>query len=269
MATLPSPPEALTPEQLYLGHLKLIDEVAEHAARRRHLSPEETEDFVATVRLRLFERDYEVIRKFEGKSTFRTYLTVVINRQLLDYLDHVRGKWRPSAAAKRLGPAAVRLDVLLHREKLSFHEACEILRMNEGVEFSREELEALAAQLPNHNPSRRMQGEEELVDRPADVAAPDEQILSLEKLKRKQEIWEILHSALASLPEEDRVIATMRTEFQVVQIARALHLEQKPLYRRIEKIWKTLRAELEKKGVRPEDVAEILSIPERDFDVWR
>jgi RNA polymerase sigma factor (sigma-70 family) len=269
MATLPSPPEDLTPEQLYLGHLKLIDEVAEHAARRRHFSREETEDFVSTVRLRLFEKDYEIIRKFEGKCNFRTYLTVVINRQMLDYQNHVWGKWRPSAEAKRLGPAAVRLEVLTKREGLSLGEAFEILRMNEHVEISREEVEALAARLPNRNPSRRMQGEEELVDHPAEVEAPDERTLALEKLKRKQEIWEILHTALASLPAEDRLIATMRTEFQVAQIAKTLDLEQKPLYRRIEKIWKTLRAELEKKGVRPEDVAEILATPEREFDVWR
>jgi hypothetical protein len=45
MATLPSPPPELTPEQLYLGHLKLIDEIAKHAAQRRHFSREEGEDF--------------------------------------------------------------------------------------------------------------------------------------------------------------------------------------------------------------------------------
>jgi RNA polymerase sigma factor for flagellar operon FliA len=269
MATLPSPPEDLTPEQLYLGHLKLIDEIAEHAARRRHFSREETEDFVSTIRLRLFENDYAIIRKFEGRCTFRTFLTVVINRQMLDYQNHVWGKWRPSAEAKRLGPAAVRLEVLTKREGLSLDEAFKVLQMNEHVEISREELEALAARLPDRNPSRRQEDEEELVNRPADVEPPDERVLTLEKLKRKQEVWEILHSALASLSEEDRLIATMRTEFQVAQIAKRLGLDQKPLYRRIEKIHKTLRAELEKRGIRSEDVAEILSIPERDFDVWR
>jgi RNA polymerase sigma factor for flagellar operon FliA len=266
MATLPSPPEDLTPEQLYLGHLKLIDEIAQHAARRRRFGPEETEDFVSTVRLRLFENDYAIIRKFEGKCNFRTYLTVVINRQMLDYLNHVLGKWRLSAAAKRLGPAAVRLDVLIWRERLSLNEAFEIMRVNEHFEISREEIEALAAQLPDHNPPRRTEGEEELVDRPANVEAPDEWVLGREVAERKREIQEMLRKALDALPEEDRVIIKLRGELQVAQIAKALHLEQKPLYRRIEKIFKALRSELEKQGVRPEEVAEILSCPERDFD---
>ena len=269
MATLPSPPEDLTPEQLYLGHLKLIDRIAEYYARKHRFSREETEDFVSTVRLKLFEKEYEKIRQFKGNSTFQTYLSIVIKRLMLDYKDHVWGKWRVSAEAKRLGPVAERLEVLTKREKLTLHEACEFLRMNEQVELSREELEALADRLPHRTPPRRSEGEEALGDLPANVESPDERVLTQEKLKRKQKIWEILHSALASLPAEDRLIATMRTEFQVAQIAKALDLEQKPLYRRIEKIWKTLRAELEKKGVRPEEVAEILSTPEREFDVWR
>src|SRR5689334_6297348 len=106
MATLPSPPPELTPEQLYLGHLTLIDEIAKHAAQRRHFSREECEDFVSTVRYKLFEGDYRIVRQFQGKSTFRTYLMIVINRQMLDYQNHIWGKWRNSAEAERLGPVA-------------------------------------------------------------------------------------------------------------------------------------------------------------------
>src|SRR4051812_23953353 len=140
MATLPSPPPDLTPEQLYLGHLKLIDSVAKHAARRHHFSREETEDFVSTVRYKLSEDNYAVIRKFRGESNFHTYINMVVQRRFKDYCNHVWGKWRPSAEAERLGKVAVRLDVLLHRERLTLNEACEHLRTNEHVEISREEL---------------------------------------------------------------------------------------------------------------------------------
>jgi hypothetical protein len=37
----------------------------------------------------------------------------------------------------------------------------------------------------------------------------------------------------------------------------------------VEKILKGLRGELEKHGINAEEVAAILSLPERDFDVWR
>jgi len=269
MATLPSPPPELTPEQLYLGHLKLIDEIAKHAAQRRHFSREEGEDFVSTVRLKLLDDDYKIVRQFQGKCTFRTYLTTVIQHLMLDYQNHHWGKWRPSAEALRLGHAAVRLDVLLHREGLTLDEACQILRTNEGVELSSQELVELAARLPTHNPPRRMQGEEELADRAAEGEAPDERALGLEVVKRKQSILEILRQVLALLPDEDRLIVKMRSELPVVQIARTLKLDQKPLYRRIEKIFKTLRNELEKHGISAAEIAGILSVPERDFDIWR
>jgi RNA polymerase sigma factor for flagellar operon FliA len=265
MATLPSPPPDLTPEQLYLGHLKLIDEVAEHAARGRRFSREETEDFVSTVRFKLFEKNYETIRQFQGKSSFRTYITVVIGRLFKDYCNRMWGKWRPSEEAKRLGPVAVRLDVLLHRERLPLDEVCEYLRTNEHVELSREQLADLAGRLPPHNPPRRTEGEEVLADRPAEGESPEERVRAREVAERRKKVRGILRKALASLPKEDLLITQMRYEFQVSQIAKSLHLEQKPLYRRLEKIFKTLREQLEKEGIRWEDVAEILSFPERDF----
>jgi len=258
----------LTPEQLYLGHLKPIDEISKHAAQRRHFSREETEDFVSTVRLKLLEDDYRIVRQFQGKSTFRTYLTIVINRQMLDYQNHHWGKWRPSAEALRLGHVAVRLDVLLNRERLSLDQACEILRTNEGIELSHKELSELAARLPPH-PSRQIEGDEELADREADGEAPDERVLGLEVAKRKQWILEILRQVLALLSDEERLIIKMSSEFKVVQIAEILKLPQKPLYRQIEKIRKTLKGGLEKHGISGEEVSEILSLPERDFDVWR
>ena len=265
MATLPSPPADLTPEQLYLGHLKLIDKVAAHAARRRYFSREETEDFVSIVRLKLLEEDYRIIRKFKGDSVFRTYLTIVIQRLMLDHQNHLWGKWRPSAEAKRLGPAAVRLEMLMVRERLTFDEACECLRTNEHVELSREQLLDIANRLPHRNPPRRMQGEEELAELAVEGKPTDERVQVRETLKRRRTILDLMCEALASLTPEDRLIATMRCEFQVSQIAKSLDLEQKPLYPRIEKILLTLRKQLEKEGVRKEEIAEILSAPEHDF----
>jgi RNA polymerase sigma factor (sigma-70 family) len=266
MATLPSPPQELTPEQLYLGHLKLIDAVAEHAAWRHHFSREETEDFVSTVRFKLFADDYKIIRKFEGKSNFSTYVTVVIQRLMLDYQNHVWGKWRPSMEAKRLGPVAVRLSVLLVREKLTLDEACQFLLLNEKVGLTREQLEDLARRLPLGNFPRRMEDEKALDNKTGEGESPEERVHARELEKRRKKILGLLRKGLASLPSEDRTIVLMRTDCQVSQIAKALHLEQKPLYRRLEKIFKTLREKLETEGIRREDVTEIFSFLGRDFD---
>jgi RNA polymerase sigma factor for flagellar operon FliA len=260
MATLPSPPADLTPEQLYLGHLKLIDRIAANAAWQHHFSREETQDFVSIVRIKLLEKDYRIIRKFQGQSTFGTYLTVVIQRQMLDHQNHLWGKWRPSAEAKRLGPAAVRLEMLIVREGLTLEQACECLLTNEHVELSRAQLLDLANRLPPRKPPRPpMEGEEELADRPTEEKSPDERVLGQERLERLTTILKLVDKALSSLAPEDRLIATMRSEFQISQIAKSLRLEQKPLYRRIEKILLTLRKQLEQEGVRKEEIDPLLS----------
>jgi len=44
-----------------------------------------------------------LLAKFEGRSSLRTFLTVVIQRLFLDHRISAWGKWRPSAEARRGG----------------------------------------------------------------------------------------------------------------------------------------------------------------------
>ncbi len=265
MATLPCPPE-LTPEQLFLAYLKDIQEAAARACRRHRLSPEAAEDFPSWAIEKIIDDDYGVIRKFQGKSTFRTYITMVVQRLMLDYKNHIWGKWRKSAEAERLGPVAERLEVLLVRDGVPFEEACGLLRTNEKVEMSWEALADLAGKLPFRNPPRRMEREEALLNRPGGELDPERRMLWREDQARWQEILALFAGILKTLPKEDQVIARMRGEQKVVDIARCLGLDQKSLYRRLEKIFATLRAELEKRGVTTEEIREILGFPEGHFD---
>src|SRR6185436_5001763 len=184
-APMPLPPEP-TPDQLFLAHLAHIERAATYFCRRSGFSREETEDCVSSVKQKLIEDDYAIIRKFQGKSIFKTYLTVVIRRLFLDYLDHLWGRrWRPSAEAERLGPLAIQLEGLLHRDGLSFDQACQTLRTNHHVEASPQELADLAARLPHRAPPRRMESEEALENRPTEELAPDEQVDVREKAARR------------------------------------------------------------------------------------
>src|SRR4029453_14108130 len=45
--------------------------------------------------LRLVEDDYDVLRRFQARSSLPTYVTVVIQRLFLDYRNRLWGKWRP------------------------------------------------------------------------------------------------------------------------------------------------------------------------------
>lgn len=68
---------------------------------------------------------------------------------------------------------------------------------------------------------------------------------------------ETLQRILEELPSEDRLILRMRNEMSVPEIARSLQMEQKPLYRRFEKIYRQLGQRLTEEGIGPEDFANL------------
>jgi RNA polymerase sigma factor (sigma-70 family) len=257
MATLPSPPDDLTPEQLFLGHQKLIEEVIAHTCRRSHFSPQDADDFEGLVWDKLIEDNYCKIREYRGRSSFKTYITVVIKRLLFDYRDHLWGKWRNSAEALRLGPVAMRLETLLVREGYTFAEACQILWTNDKVAMSDLELADLRGKLPPRIP-RHFIGEELLQAEPSRDPGPDERVLDQEREGNCRRVLMGLRRALDTLPAEDKVLVQMRTEFSVANIARLRGMDQKRLYRRLDKIYDSLRKALERQGVRRQDVEEIL-----------
>jgi RNA polymerase sigma factor (sigma-70 family) len=257
MATLPTPSgDDLTPKQLFLGHLKLIEDVIAHCCRRSRFQPEEKEDFQQTVMLKLIEDDYAVFRLFQGRSNIKTYLTVVINRLLLDYQDHIWGKWRPSAEAERLGRLAMRLERLLVRDELSFDGACQTI-WGEGVTESEQELQDLAAKLPPRS-LRRFVSEEVIENEASHDPRPDEHFEQEEWAADWKRLTAKLFRALATLPAEDQILVRMRTEFKVADIARLRKMDQKSLYRRLDKIYARLEKELEWLGARRQDVENLL-----------
>lgn len=267
MANRPSPPGDQPPEELFLAHLDLIKRIVEHSCRRFRLRPEDQEDFLSRVHIKLMEDNYAVIRQFEGRENarFDTYLTTVIKRFLLDYLDHLWGKWRESAEAHRLGKVAERLEQLINRDGHNFDEACEILRTNEKVELSRAQLADLQAKLPPRIP-RQVFNEEVLRFEPSREPQPDQQLEEKELGLERRRIYMALQRALDTLPAEDRLLIKMTLKYKVSDIARIQKVEQKPLYRRIDKIHKALEKALERHGVRREDVKRILGSLKKDRD---
>lgn len=234
-----------------LPHLDLVDRITGALARRRRLSAEEAEDFAAEVRLILWEDRGQVLSSFQGNSSWKTYLTTVVNRLYIDRQRARWGRWRPAAVAKRLGPAAVLLDQLLHRDGISFEEAAEMLRRNHGVEMPISELAELAGQLP-HRPPRRVEGEEALerigVDGDVDAAVYE---------KEAGRVEGALNAVLAELGPEDRLLLQLLFEngLKISAVARMLGEEQKPLYRRRDQLLAQLRQGLEARGVTWAEVA--------------
>jgi RNA polymerase sigma factor (sigma-70 family) len=249
----------MTPEQLFLSELPRLERAIQRACRNSHLRQEETEDFASHVRLKLIENDYAVFRKFQGKCTLTTYLNTVVLNLLRDYQNHRWGKWRPCAAAVHLGKVAIKLDQLLSRDGRSLDEAIEILRTNHHVQETPQQLREMAAKFPPRT-SRHVEGQDSLPDLPDQSEPADRLIREAEQDANRQRIYEALEEAMATLPPEDAIIIKMRAEFSIVEIARVLGLEQKSksLYGRIDRILRTLRKELERRGVHSDDISDLL-----------
>ena len=125
------------PESLFLTHLDLIERTATSVGRKHGYGREEAEDLCSHVKEKLIEDSYGIVRKFQGKSSLRVYLKVVIRRLYIDYEIGRRGKWRASTGAQRMGQIAVELEELLYWKNHSFEEAYQILNSRHGTTLQR------------------------------------------------------------------------------------------------------------------------------------
>ena len=240
----------LNDEALFLANLPAIDAVVNLVCRRHHLTAAEADDFASEVRLHIIERNYEPLRKFEGRSSLRTYLTVVVQHLFLDYRNRLWGKWRPSAEAKRHGPLAVLLERLVTRDGWTCDQAMESLRINHRIEIDAP-LRALAEKLTQRSPARQFVAQSEAEGVASRTPASDVNVLRAEHDFFAKRVQTALDRVRQTLTPEERLILKMRFEdsVPVADIARALHLNQKRLYRTIEQLLATLRQGLEGEGL--------------------
>lgn len=237
-------------EALFLASLPVIDDVTGQVCRRHRLTAAEADDFRSEVRLHFIERDYEVLRRFERRSALPTYVTVVIQRLFLDYRNRLWGKWRPSADAKRLGPTAILIERLVVRDGWSLEQVVETLRVNHGVSLDAS-LQALCDKLTRRGPKRQLVAEEQAEALESREPSPDTNVVRVEQEFLAKRVRAALDRARQALEPEERLILKMRFEdaVPVADIARALHLNQKRLYRTIERLLAQIGDKLEAEGV--------------------
>jgi RNA polymerase sigma factor (sigma-70 family) len=237
-------------EALFLANLPIIDGAIGQVCRRNHLRADEADDFASEVRLHIIERNYEPLRKFEGRSKLRTYLMVVVNNLFLDYRNRLWGRWRPSVEAKRQGPTAILVERLVVRDGRSFDEVVETLRTHYGLEVDAA-LQKVCVRLAKRAPARQFVGELEAGSVPSAGPLPDANVLRREHDFLAKRVQTALDRVKQVLSAEERLILKMQFEdgVSVADIARALHINQKKLYRRLEKLLARLREGLEAEGI--------------------
>jgi RNA polymerase sigma factor (sigma-70 family) len=229
--------------------LALLDSVIAALTRSRRMRAEDAEDFRQTVYVRLAQRGGGPFSHFEGRSSLRTYVNVVVYRMLLDWQNHQYGKWRPSVAATRRGSVAVMLERLTSRDRLSIEQAIEQMR-TQDPRLAPRELRALADTQPMRPRRQLVQGDEVLMAQRVDFEDP------LEQAQKQHMIFlrrAMLARALVALGRDERLLIWLRyrRRLTVREVAGRIDAHPKSLYRRFDRILLTIRRQLIAEGVRP------------------
>jgi RNA polymerase sigma factor (sigma-70 family) len=259
----------MNPEERFLANVPTIERIAAFYCRRMHLSDADTEDFVSYVKLELIERNYEIIAKFEGRSSFTTYLTTVIHRLLYQHRTKEWGKWRPSAEAKRLGDVAIAFERLTTRDGYSLSEATELMTTGNAPAATRRELEAIALRLPPRAPRPVLVTDESAPELVTSADDPSDGPMSREREQLARRAAFVLDQTMNSFEPEDRLILKMRfwSAQRVADIAGTLHLDAKKTYKRIDKLLGKARTALERAGISRKEIDDLLTHGDRPVEI--
>ncbi len=254
-------PDLLNPEAIFLGHLAWIDKMASFASRKHGRRDAEAEDFASWAKMQLMQDDYAIFRSFRGEADWKTYIATVMVRLSIAYSRQQQGRWRASAAAERMGTPAKQLEQLVRRDGYTVPQAGEKLRTAGVTDLTNLELARLLDSLPSRDPLRPVEvASDSVLEVTEDSSRADERIESAEADAERSAIKAALMRGMDAMSHEERMIVWMhygegRT---LAYVARTLHIEQKPLYRRITKLRDILRSNLEREGVSNADVRALL-----------
>lgn len=257
--------DRLNPEAIFVEHLGWIDKVAATASRKHGVFGDDAEDFASWVKLTMMEDDYAILRKFHGEASWRTLIATVVVRLFYAYTRERQRRWRPSAAAERLGPPAGELERLVYRDGYRLEQAGEKLRIEGRTTLSDAELARLFTQLPERAPIRPVELHgDHVLDGLAGESRADERIVGAEAVAWHGEVSDALRRAMDRMEPEERVITRMYFQDgrSIADVARILGIEQKPLYRRIPRLRDRLRELLEGEGITKTEVQNLLDAEE-------
>ena len=130
----------MNPAHLLHENREVLERLVTRTARRHYLSQPEQRRFAAFVNEHVAADDFRLIRDFQNRSSFSTYLGAVVHRLSFDFRVQIWEGWRPSPIAERTGPAAVVLERLISRDGHSLSEAVRIVRDQHEVILTSAEL---------------------------------------------------------------------------------------------------------------------------------
>ena len=247
-------------EAQFVEQLPVIERAIASFGRRYGMSADEIADLSSSIKLRIVEDGYAVFRKFRHESSIATYLTVVVTMFAREYRVQQRGRWRPSAEAQRRGPVAIGLETMVHQKGHTLSEAGAVMRSRGETTMSDRELGELLRELPRRAPLRPVEVSEDALRTAMATEDAAARVSAEEDAAVRGRVQHVLESALDGLPIEDRLLLKLRfwQDASVADAARVLGVEQRPLYRRLERLMNDLRQRLAGAGVTPDQVRDLI-----------
>jgi RNA polymerase sigma factor (sigma-70 family) len=241
-----------------------IDRAVAFVCRKHGLRGVDAEDFASAVTVKLLEDECAILRQFRGDSNLNTYLNVVVHRIFIDQCVHEHGKWRPSADAKRLGAVATELERRMQWDGEPLEDA---VRQTAAAhpDVPLDDIREIAAHVPQRQKRRSTVALDETVELFL-TAREESDVLIMMHARReiRARAEEVVREYLSTLEPQDRLILQFQFEggMHISDIARRLQVEQKPLYRRRESLYRDLRSALAEAGIGPDDIRDLLDHPD-------
>jgi RNA polymerase sigma factor (sigma-70 family) len=215
--------------------------------------------------------NYRVLREFKGNAQLTTYLTAIISRRAVDRIRKKLGRGREKERAAELGNIGLILFQRVIKDGYPLQDVYNELRANGNFPGTLEELETMLHKIKGKNPGSHQPGpangnngnpvvkngtsinEDEYV---IPDTKSDPQALLMEK-QRQLEIHRAIRDIIAPLSGEERLLLRLRFPAHedektapVEQIANALGITPKAVYKRITRLLKKCRQQLDSRGIR-------------------
>ena len=180
-------------KSLFESNLSMTEEIIRKRCRKYSFDNNLIDEFCSFVYEKLIDNDYKKIRDFKGKSSYKTYITVVISRIFIDKM-RLWGRWRPSQKAIQMGKEAEILEELVFRDNYTFDHAYSTLTTNHKISINRERAYEIVSLLQKLHVKRPKSREVELDDNASDEGnfAPDKVIIKREISDKKHQIEKVV-----------------------------------------------------------------------------
>jgi len=229
-------------ESLFLQHREFIERTVRSICSRRGIFGDDADDVVGDVMEKFVRDDYLVLEKYRGDGNIEGFIRATVAHRVLDWLNKELGKWRSSAAARRLGREAVLLERLVYRDGLTWAEAITDVLARDDVGLTRRRLARLARKIPIKAGRRKVALEHILNAAIDDLTEPPPHQDAMDT--HRSSLLEAVQAELARLDPEDQLIARMRfvDRFRVKDISESLQIKCEVLYQRIYTLRRRLKA---------------------------